>query len=48
MDKLEKAGDTLRSIQVWPRRPITSPPKMVDDLKLTALDNSENTVDGEL
>ncbi|ODM89903.1 hypothetical protein Ocin01_16779 [Orchesella cincta] len=48
LDKLEKAGDTLRNIQVWPRRPVPSPQKMVDDLRLTALDDSENTVDTEL
>ncbi len=47
MDRLEKAGETLRNVMVWPRRPVTSPPQMVSDLRLTALDESENTVDTE-
>lgn len=47
MDRLEKAGDTLRNVMVWPRRPVTSPPQMLSDLRLTALDESENTVDTE-
>lgn len=47
LDRLEKAGETLRNVMVWPRRPVTSPPQMLTDLRLNSINDSENTVDTE-
>ncbi|CAG7704513.1 unnamed protein product [Allacma fusca] len=38
LDSFEKVGDRLKRIAVWPRRPLKSPPEMIDGLGLQAVD----------
>ena len=42
LDSFEKVGEKLKKTNVWPRRPLRSPPEMIDELGLQAVNLLEH------